>query len=257
MKPYLQTADEVAQGLSTDVEAGLTDAEVAKRLGQYGPNKLDEAKKDPLWKRFLAQLADPMIILLLAAAVISAVAGAAQGESDIADVVIILFVVVVNAVLGVVQESKAEEALEALQQMAASTSKVVRDGKIVDVRSEELVPGDVVVLEAGDAVPADCRVVESASLKVEESALTGESLPVDKMVDALLAEGDDVPLGDRRNMVYMGSTVVYGRGRAVVAATGMDTEMGKIADSINEAVDEQTPLQRKLAELSRLSLIHI
>lgn len=257
MKPYLQTADEVAQGLSTDVEAGLTDAEVAKRLGQYGPNKLDEAKKDPLWKRFLAQLADPMIILLLAAAVISAVAGAAQGESDIADVVIILFVVVVNAVLGVVQESKAEEALEALQQMAASTSKVVRDGKIVDVRSEELVPGDVVVLEAGDAVPADCRVVESASLKVEESALTGESLPVDKMVDALLAEGDDVPLGDRRNMVYMGSTVVYGRGRAVVAATGMDTEMGKIADSINEAVDEQTPLQRKLAELSRILTIGV
>ena len=257
MKAYVSTSDEVLSELESNSETGLTPAQAAKRLEVNGPNKLDEAEKDPLWKRLLAQLADPMIILLLAAAVISAVAGAAQGESDIADVIIILFVVVVNAVLGVVQESKAEEALEALQQMAASTSKVVRDGKILDVKSEDLVVGDIVVLEAGDAVPADCRILESASLKVEESALTGESLPVDKVVEALVAQGDDIPLGDRKNMVYMGSTVVYGRGRAVVVATGMDTEMGKIADSINQAKDEQTPLQIKLAELSRILTIGV
>ncbi len=257
MKAYVSTSDEVLSELESNSETGLTSAQAAKRLEANGPNKLDEAEKDPLWKRLLAQLADPMIILLLAAAVISAVAGAAQGESDIADVIIILFVVVVNAVLGVVQESKAEEALEALQQMAASTSKVVRDGKILDVKSEDLAVGDIVVLEAGDAVPADCRILESASLKVEESALTGESLPVDKVVEALVAQGGDIPLGDRKNMVYMGSTVVYGRGRAVVVATGMDTEMGKIADSINQAKDEQTPLQIKLAELSRILTIGV
>ena len=257
MKAYLATADHVVQEQGTDAARGLTTTEADARLKKFGPNELEKAEKDPLWKRFFAQMADPMIILLLAAAVISAVTGAVQGESDIADVVIILFVVIVNAVLGVVQESKAEEALEALQKMAASTSKVYRDGKLIDIKSQDLVPGDVVVLEAGDAVPADCRVIECASMKVEESALTGESVPVDKAIAALEAEGDDVPLGDRVNMVYMGSTVVYGRGRAVVVATGMDTEMGKIADSINEAKDELTPLQVKLAELSKVLTIAI
>ena len=254
MNDYLNAADEVVRAQGTDAANGLGAAEAASRLEKNGPNKLAEAKKDPLWKRLASQMADPMIIMLLVAAVISAAVGMAQGEADYADVVIILFVVVVNAVLGVVQESKAEEALAALQEMSAAQSKVVRDGRVVIVPSAELVVGDVVLLEAGDSVPADCRVLESAMMKIEESALTGESVPVEKHAEALaLAEGtDDVPLGDRKNMCYMGSVVVYGRGRAVVVATGMATEMGKIADAIAQAADEQTPLQRKLDELSHI-----
>ena len=191
-----------------------------------------------------------MIIILLVAALVSGITAAYSGES-FADVFIILIVVVINAVLGVYQESKAEKAIEALQEMTAATSKVLRDGKMVLLKSEELVPGDVVILEAGDAVPADCRILESASLKAEEAALTGESVPVEKEAAAIEQEGD-IPLGDRKCMVYMGSTVVYGRGRAVVCATGMDTEMGKIADALAQAEDGQTPLQRKLGQLSRI-----
>ena len=149
------------------------------------------------------------------------------------------------------QESKAEKAIEALQEMTAATSKVLRDGKLVSLRSDELVPGDIVILEAGDAVPADCRVIESASLKAEEAALTGESVPVEKEVAALTGDGE-VPLGDRHCMLYMGSTVVYGRGRAVVCKTGMTTEMGKIADALAQAEEGETPLQRKLGQLSRI-----
>ena len=191
-------------------------------------------------------------MVLLAAALVSGILAAYQGES-FADVIIILAVVIINAVLGVYQESKAERAIEALQEMAAATSRVLRDGQVVTVRSEELVPGDVVILEAGDAVPADGRLLESASLKIEEAALTGESVPVEKITQAIgLRQGDkDVPLGDRKNMVYMGSTVVYGRGAALVTGTGMDTEMGKIAGALAQAKEGQTPLQRKLSQLSK------
>lgn len=197
-------------------------------MAENGKNKLAAAKKDSILKQLLKQLADPMIIILLAAAAISGVLAVTQGES-FTDVIIILFVVVVNAVLGVYQENKAEKAIEALQEMSAATSKVLRDGKIVTIHSEELVVGDVVLLEAGDAVPADGRIIENASLKIEEAALTGESVPVSKFIDIInLADGEgDVPLGDRRNMAYMGSTVVYGRGAMIVCATGMDTEMGQ------------------------------
>ena len=199
-------------------------------------------------------MADPMIIMLIVAAVISALTGMAQGDADFADVIIICFVVVVNAVLGVVQESKAEEALAALQEMSAAQSKVIRDGQVVTVPSSELVVGDIVVLEAGDSVPADCRIIESASMKIEEAALTGESVPANKIEAELelVAGAEDIPLGDRKNMCYMGSTVVYGRGRAVVVATGMNTEMGKIADALTQAEDEETPLQKKLDELSKI-----
>lgn len=254
MKEYLQEDVDVLRSLHSDAKSGLSQTEAASRLEKNGPNKLKEAERTPLWKRFLAQMADPMIIMLIVAAVISALVGVAQGEADYADVIIICFVVVVNAVLGVVQESKAEEALAALQEMSASMSKIVRDGQMVLVPSAELVVGDTVILEAGDAVPADCRIVECASMKVEEAALTGESVPVAKLLGALmLPKGtDDVPLADRKNMCYMGSTVVYGRGRAVVVATGMDTEMGKIADAISQAEDEETPLQKKLNELSKI-----
>ena len=195
-----------------------------------------------------------MIIILIVAAVISAVTATVGGEGEgYADVIIIMVVVIINAVLGVYQESKAEKAIEALQEIAAATSKVIRDGKIVTVKSEDIVVGDIVVLEAGDSVPADCRIIECASMKIEESALTGESVPVTKKAEPIDPLGsDDVPLGDRKNMCYMGSSVAYGRGKAVVVATGMDTEMGKIADALTQAKDEETPLQIKLNQLSKI-----
>ena len=220
MKEYLSSIEEVlkAQNATPD---GLSSAEAEKRLEQFGRNKLKEGKKDSLLKRFLDELADPMIIILIVAAVISGITAYYEGES-FTDVIIIMAVVIINAVLGVVQESKAEAAIAALQEIAAATSKVMRDGKIVTLKSEELVPGDIVV--------ADGRIIESASMKIEEAALTGESVPVNKIINVLNLGGEkDVPLGDRKNMMYMGSTVVYGRGKAVITGTGMNTEMGKIA----------------------------
>ncbi len=241
---------------------GLSEAEAALRLERDGKNKLATAKGKSLFRRFLEQLSDPMIIILIIAAAVSGIltivgnANLAAGESpeSFADVIIILAVVVINAVLGVYQESKAEKAIEALQEMSAATSKVIRDGKLITIHSEDIVVGDIIVLEAGDAVPADARILENASLKVEEAALTGESVPVTKFIDIInLRDGErDVPLGDRKNMLYMGSTVVYGRGVAVVTATGMDTEMGKIADALRTAEDGETPLQIKLHQLSKI-----
>ena len=254
MKDYYKlSVDETLNELNAE-SAGLSSERAAERLAQYGPNKLKEAEKPGFWKRFLTQLKDPMLIILLAAAGVSALTGAIAGESEWAETIIILAVVLLNAVLGVLQESKAEAAIEALQTMTAATCKVLRDGKMAVLHSDELVPGDVVLLEAGDAVPADGRIIESASLKIEEAALTGESVPVNKMLDVLGAaqKQADVPLGDRKNMCYMGSTVVYGRGKAVITATGMSTEMGKIAGVLSTTKDEQTPLQRKLDELGRL-----
>ena len=251
MKFYTDEKDAVLQEVAS-TERGLSAAEAEKRLEANGKNKLKAAKKDSLIKRFFMQMADPMILILLAAAAISAVTSVYEGEAP-TDVFIILFVVIVNAVLGVYQESKAEKAIEALQEMSAATSKVLRDGEVVQIKSEDLVVGDVVLLEAGDAVPADGRLLESASLKIEEAALTGESVPVNKFIDIIhLRDGAEVPLGDRKNMVYMGSTVVYGRGSFVVTATGMDTEMGKIADALANASDGQTPLQLKLTQLSKI-----
>ena len=251
MKEYLTKYQDVLQEHQTS-EEGLTAAEVQAREAKYGKNKLAEGKKATLLERFLGELADPMIIILIAAAVVSGITAVYAGES-FADVIIIMTVVIINAVLGVVQESKAEKAIEALQEIAAATSKVLRDGKQITVKSEDLVPGDIVVLEAGDAVPADGRIIECASMKIEEAALTGESVPVNKIVDAIeLGDAKDVPLGDRKNMCYMGSTVVYGRGKAVITATGMETEMGKIADALTKAQDGETPLQIKLGQLSKI-----
>ena len=248
---YTQPVDDLLRQLDTS-ENGLTAEQAAERLQKYGPNALRAAPKPTLVQRFLGQLKDPMLLILLAAAAVSGVTNYLAGE-DFAEAAIILIVVLLNAVLGVFQESKAEEAIEALQTMTAATCKVLRDGRQTVLHSDELVPGDVVVLEAGDSVPADGRLLESASLKIEEAALTGESVPVTKAVQLLgLAPGQqDVPLGDRKNMCYMGSTVVYGRGRAVITATGMQTEMGKIAGALAGTEDEQTPLQRRLDELGR------
>lgn len=252
MKFYLESAEDVIREVGSSPD-GISDAEAAARLEKNGKNKLDEGKKDSLLKRFFNQLKDPMIIMLIVAAAISCVTGFLKGEGLDADVFIILFVVIVNAVLGVYQESKAEAAIEALQEMSAAKSKVIRGGKMQIVHSEDLVVGDVIVLEAGDAVPADARIIECASMKIEEAALTGESVPVNKAIKALgLGSEDDVPLGDRKNMAYMGSSVVYGRGTAVVTATGMDTEMGKIADALAKAEESETPLQLKLNQLSKI-----
>ncbi len=251
-KTYTLSTQEVLQNLGVD-ENGLTSRQAQERLAKYGPNKLKEGEKPTILQRFLAQLKDPMLIILMIAAAVSALTGMLSGESEWAEVIIIIAVVLLNAILGVVQESKAEAAIEALQTMTAATCKVIRDGKQVVIHSDELVPGDIVILEAGDAVPADGRIIENASLKIEEAALTGESVPVNKLIDALnlTAESQDIPLGDRKNMCYMGSTVVYGRGKAVITETGMDTEMGKIAGALAQTQDEETPLQKKLDSLGK------
>ncbi len=252
MRYYCEEKDNVLKELGT-TETGLSESEAKSRLEKNGKNRLEAAKGKSLFRRFMEQLADPMIIILIAAAAISGVLAVIENDS-FTDVIIILAVVIINAVLGVYQESKAEKAIEALQEMSAATSKVMRDGKVMTIHSEDLVVGDIILLEAGDAVPADARILESASLKVEEAALTGESVPVTKFIDIInLRDGEkDVPLGDRKNMLYMGGTVVYGRGTAVVTATGMETEMGKIADALQHAEDSDTPLQIKLNQLSKI-----
>ena len=259
-KEYQLSAEKVLEELET-TEAGLTAAQAQERLAKYGPNKLKEAEKATWLQRFMAQLKDPMLIILMIAALVSAATTVLtfiqHGDSHelvegLVEVGIIVVVVLLNAILGVVQESKAEAAIEALQTMTAATCKVMRDGKMVVLHSDELVPGDVVLLEAGDSVPADGRLLESASLKIEEAALTGESVPVNKFIELLGGDMDsEVPLGDRKNMCYMGSTVVYGRGKAVITRTGMDTEMGKIAGVLAATEEEQTPLQRKLDDLGK------
>ena len=251
MKHYIETSEAVLKELDTTKE-GLMATEAEARLEKNGKNKLAEGKKETLIMRFLKQLAEPMTIILIVAAVISGILAIVEKEFP-TDVIIIMAVVLINAVLGVLQESKAEKALEALEKIAAATSKVIRDGHQITIKSEDLVVGDIIVLEAGDAVPADARIIECASLKIEEAALTGESVPVDKKEGALEAGANgDVPLGDRKNMVFMGSTVVYGRGKAVITATGMDTEMGKIADALSNAQEGKTPLQMKLSQLSKI-----
>ena len=250
MKPYLEDKEAVLAEAGSSME-GLSDEEAAARLSREGPNRLKEAKKESLFSRFLGELKDPMTIVLIVAAVVSAVTALYAGES-LTDTVIILAVVLINACLGVYQESKAEAAIEALQQVAAATAKVIRGGHQKTIHADEVVRGDLLVLEAGDAVPADARIVECASMKTQEAALTGESTDVEKQSEALEAAGNgDVTLGDRKNMVYMGSIVTYGRGHAVVTGTGMDTEMGAIADALSAAEEEETPLQVKLKELSR------
>ena len=250
MKFYNMNSDEVIKKLNSN-ENGLSETAAKELLENNGLNKLKEPEKDSIIKRFIKSLMDPMIIMLLAAALISAITAIMSGDS-FTDVFIILFVVIINTVLGIIQENKAENAIESLMEMTKATSKVLRDGELKHVKSEELVVGDVIVLEAGDAVPADCRILESFSMKVEEAALTGESVPVTKIVDLInLKENSlDVPLGDRTNMLYSGSTLVYGRGKAIVVATAMDTEMGKIAQALQVTDEEKTPLQKKMSEIS-------
>lgn len=252
MKEYLKTVDEIIEENGSSYD-GLTSRTAKGILERKGKNKLAEGEKTSLFARFLTKLADPMIIILIVAALVSAITSSINGDGGYADVIIIMIVVLLNSVLGVYQESKAEKAIESLQEMTAATTKVIRDGVLQDIKSEDIVIGDIIVLEAGDSVPADCRIIESASLKIEESALTGESVPVTKTANVIDPLGsNDIPLGDRKNMCYMGSSVVYGRGKAIVTATGQETEMGKIADALQSAKDESTPLQKKLNQLSKI-----
>lgn len=245
---YTQTSEQALLTLNTTQE-GLSHEEAAKRLQQYGKNALEEQQGKSLLAKLLAQFKDVMIIILLIAALISGVLG------EWTDSIIILFVVVLNAVLGVIQENKAEQALAALKQMSSPTAHVRRSGQTKTIKAEELVPGDIVLLEAGSVIPADMRLIESASLKIEEAALTGESVPVEKSIEAL--KQADVVLGDRVNMAYMTSNVTYGRGIGVVTATGSNTEVGKIAGFIAQEDDEITPLQKKLNELGKYFTIII
>ncbi len=249
MNYYNNSSDEALDQLKSSA-TGLSKEEAQKRLEQNGYNRLTEAKKASLFSQFLKQLAEPMTLVLIAAAVVSGTTNIIAGELH-ADVFIILAVVLINAILGVYQESKAEQAIEALKGMTADTCRVIRDGVPCDIKSEELVTGDILLIEAGDSLPADGRLIECAGLQIEEAALTGESLAVSKTQEMLTASGD-VPLGDRKNMVYSGSVAVFGRGRAVVTATGMSTEMGKIAGALSGTEEDKTPLQKKLHHLSKI-----
>lgn len=235
--------ESVVDSLKTNLEKGLTENEVKERLAIYGKNKLREAEKEPLWKKFLEQFKDIMVIILIIAAIISGFLG------DIIESVIILAIVIINAILGVYQEGKAEQAVEALQKMSAPHARVLRDGEQSIIDASELVPGDIVVLEAGDIIPADARIIESSNMKVEEAALTGESVPVGK--DAAFETDEALGIGDRQNMLYSSTAMTYGRGQAVVVATGEDTEMGKIAERLAEMKQELTPLQINMNQLGK------
>ncbi len=245
-----KTADEVLQALSA-TEEGLSSAEAEKRAAEYGKNALKEAKKKSLAVKFLEQFKDVMIIVLIVAAVVSAVIAIVQEEpSELIDAGVILLIVILNAVIGVVQENKAENAMEALKNMNKAFSKVLRDGEWKHLASEEIVPGDIVKLEAGDIVPADIRLLTSASLKIEEAALTGESVPAEKDAEKTVAA--DAPLGDRSDMAYSGGTVAYGRGTGVVTHTGMNTEVGKIATMLTDGSQQTSPLQKQLGKTAKL-----
>ena len=240
--------EEVEKELQTNLEKGLTTEEVTKRREKYGLNELKSKKKKSLFQKFLDQFKDFSIIVLIIAAIVSGVVGVAEGEG-ITDTIIILIVVVVNAIIGVTQESKAEKSLEALQKLTDHASKVIRNGEVTVVPAKELVPGDIVVLDTGDYIPADLRIIEAVNLKSQESSLTGESVPVEKMTEKI--EDEETSLGDRLNMLFSSSLVTYGRGKGIVVETGMTTEVGKIAGMINQADEQTTPLQDKLNKLGK------
>lgn len=247
-KWFNESAEETCKILETNFNNGLNVEEVSERQKKYGLNELEAKKKKTLFQKFLEQFKDFMIIVLIISATISGIIGVIEGEG-ITDTLIILVVVIVNAIIGVMQENKAEKSLEALQKLSSHVAKVVRNGKLQVVQSRELVPGDIVVLETGDYVPADLRLFESVNLKAQEAALTGESVPVEKITEII--NNDEIGIGDRKNMVFSSSLITYGRGKGIVTSTGMNTEVGKIAGIINETIDTETPLQIKLNKLGK------
>ena len=240
---YQKSSAAVVEEIGSDLHKGLSDKEAAERLTKYGPNELKGKPHATIWEMLLEQFKDFLVLILIGASIVSAFVG------EVADSLVIIVIVVLNAALGVFQEAKAEKAMEALQKMAAPNSKVIRDGNIQTVHSRELVVGDIVLLEAGDYVPADVRILESMNLKVEEASLTGESVPVEKETVAIDHEAS---LADRHNMGYMGTVVTYGRGKAVIIGTGMNTEIGKIAQMISSFEEQSTPLQEKLADFGKI-----
>jgi len=249
LTPYSKNANELLRELNTDDHSGLSSAEVLVRKGKFGANKLREKKKKTTMQRFLDQFKDAMILILIAAIISIVVVCVEQNWGELFEPALIVLIVILNAVMGVYQEGKAEKALDALKNMSAPHARVIRDGEEKIIDASELVPGDIIRLEAGDFVPADARLLHSAGLKSEESALTGESVPSEKDYQAIVKNG--APLGDRHNMVYSGCSITYGTATAVVTATGMDTEMGKIANLLDNEEEGQTPLQQKLAQLGK------
>ena len=245
---FNKTVEEVEKELGTDQENGLSSKKVEENRAKYGLNELKEKKKESLLQKFIDQFKDFSIIVLIIAAIVSGVVGVMQGEG-FTDTVIILIVVLLNAVIGVAQESKAEKSLEALKKLSAHAAKVIRDGKETAIPARELVPGDLVIIETGDYISADLRVIEAVNLKSQEASLTGESVPVEKRTDAIQAT--EVGVGDRKNMLFSSSLITYGRVKAIVVKTGMNTEVGKIADMINQTEDQETPLQKKLNSLGK------
>ena len=250
MTAHNADAMDVVQSLHSDLTTGLTERQIQEKRKQHGENKLREKKRKTNFQRFVEQFKDVMILILIAAAIISFVIACVEGEpKEFFEPILILLIVVLNAVKGVMQESKAEKALDALKSLSAPHARVIREGKERVIDAVELVPGDIIHLEAGDFIPADARLIRSVSLKSEESALTGESVPSEKDANAIVEE--NAPLGDRNNMVFSGCSVTYGTAAAVVTATGMNTEMGKIANLLDNEEEGQTPLQKKLAQLGK------
>ena len=245
---FNKTSQEVEKELGTDCQKGLNTNQVQEKVKKYGINELQEKKKDSLLKKFLEQFKDFSIIVLIIAAIVSGVVGVAQGEG-FSDTIIILIVVLLNAVIGVAQESKAEKSLEALKKLSSHASKVIRNGKEQVIPARELVPGDVVVIETGDYVAADLRIIEAVNLKSQESSLTGESVPVEKISEKI--DGAEIGIGDRKNMLFSSSLITYGRGKAIVVNTGMNTEVGKIAGMLDNAEKQETPLQQRLNNLGK------
>ena len=245
---FNKSVKKVIEELNTNIESGISSEEAKLRQEKYGLNELKAKKKKSLFQKFLEQFKDFMIIVLIISAVVSGIVGVMEGEG-LTDTIIILIVVIVNAIIGVAQESKAEKSLEALQKLSDHVAKVIRDGKLVVLPSKELVPGDIVILETGDYIPADLRLIEAVNLKVQEAALTGESVPVEKIIEEIKEE--NIGIGDRTNMTFSSSLVTYGRGKGVVVETGMTTEVGKIAGIINDTIETETPLQAKLNKLGK------
>jgi P-type Ca2+ transporter type 2C len=243
-KWFNKNLEEVVENLNVNTNNGLDEEEAKKRQEEHGLNELEEQEGRSLLSMIAGQFKDFLIIVLLAAALVSGFVG------ELKDAILIVAIVIVNAIMGVVQENKAEQSLAALKKLSTPTAKVIRDGSTQEIPAQELVPGDIILLDAGDYIPADGRLVEAASLKIQESALTGESVPVGKHTKKI--DKEEVPLGDRKNLVYMSSVVTYGRGKAIVSKTGMNTEIGKIADMIQKSETVQTPLQKRLEELGKL-----
>jgi len=243
MEWYKASIESTASQLSVDLNKGLASEEAEKRLEQHGRNELQEKEKESLLAKIINQLKDFLVLILIGASIVSAFVG------EVTDSIVIIAIVIINAILGIVQEGKAEKALEALKKMSSPTARVIRDGHVTTVLASVLVPGDIILLEAGDIIPADVRLIESYNLKIEEASLTGESVPVEKNAD--ISFDEDVSIGDRKNMGYMSTTVTYGRGRGIVIGTGSNTEIGKIATAIEEIKDESTPLQQKLDQLGK------